>query len=228
VARNATILYSNAVVPAVPFNDSGVARQVLSDIACVYKKRLASLAMFSLLLGVPTALVFSALVFLMERVQPGLAEPARMMSLLLLGKTVLSAFVLGGVRRALSRAPKAELKLAAMGFTVLITGGAATALAPTLPLLLPSVVYLGLSGFFFIPWLRTLRQELLLENVEEHARAGVTGVLISVEACSYLVSAALMSLFAKDLSLAVWAATALATVGVALAWRIAIALHRNS
>lgn len=180
------------------------------------------------LTGIPAALVFSALTFYLERAQAGAAANAQWLSMLLLLRTGFSLAVLQLMQAQLRNGTGRERHLALLGGALLLAGSLATAWPLPLWGMLTAVVVLGVSSNLYLPLLRHLRQGLISAHVPERSRAGVTGMLISVEACAYLVAALLMKCMGQNLAALSTSATVLALLGVLLLAHIALAENKEN
>lgn len=198
--------------------EGNVLAHVKEDIVIACNRHLVRFAALTLLLGVPSALIFSALIYLLKATSPDIEDPARWISAILLARAVLATFVLEAVQQLLRRAPAKESLLTRFGLLLMLGATPVVTFAHDLVSLLSAVAVLATSGLFFLPWVRAQRQELLTKWVPAQSTHGVTGILSSAEASSYLVSAALLVVFSKNLSYAVYASFGLALVGATLAW----------
>lgn len=203
---------------AASAREGNVLVHVKEDIAIACNKHLVRFAALTLLLAVPSALIFSALIYLLKATAPNIEDPARWISAILLARAVLATFVLEAVQQLLRRAPARESLLTRFGLILMLAATPIVTLAHNLVSLLGAVAVLATSGLFFLPWVRAQRQELLAKWVPAQSTHGVTGILSSAEASSYLVSAALLVIFSKNLSYAIYASFGLALAGAALAW----------
>lgn len=189
--------------------------QLRADAQAASQGPLVRFAAAAALLGVPAALTFSALAYFLDRAQPGAANNAHWISALLLVRTGLSLVVLQWVQAALKSAGR-ERPLAMLGLAVLAL--AALAVAAPLPLLglLAAVAVLGTAGSLYLPLLRHVRQDLIGLHVPQGSRAGVTGILISVEAGAYLIAAVLLATMGGQLVLMALLAALCAVAGIFL------------
>jgi hypothetical protein len=194
---------------------SSLGVQLARDAKAVRVGPLLRIAAASALIGIPSALVFSALAFLMERAQPGAAAQTQLLSTLLLVRTGLALVALQYVQGQLRRGPR-ERTLAKQGLVLM--GVSALACVLPLPLVALGVVValLGATGSFYLPLLRHIRQERIVAHVEPSARSGVTGILISVEAAAYLAAALLLALGGESLEFIIAASVVLAAMGAFL------------
>lgn len=200
------------------YREGSVLLHVKEDIGIACNRHLIKFGALTLLLAVPSALIFSALIYLLKETSPEIEDPARWISGILLARAVLATFVLEAVQQLLRRAPAKEAFLTKFGLVLMLAATPGITLAHDLLSLLGSVAVLATSGLFFLPWIRAQRQELLSRWVPTQSTHGVTGILSSAEASSYLVSAALLVVFSKNLSYAVYASSVLALAGTALVW----------
>ncbi len=196
----------------------GLRQQLLTDFRAANQAVLWKLCGLAVLLSTPVALVFSALVFLLERAQPGIAGTTTWLSGLLLARTVASLVAMTWVQRQL-RQPNREKAMATGGLAMLLMG--CFALAPTEPVMpvCAAVILVGVAGYLYLPWLRTLRQELIAVHVPQNSRSGATGILIGVEAGAYLVAAGLLSALGGHLGLLMGAAASMVATALWLLCR---------
>ena len=82
-----------------------------------------------------------------------------------------------------------------------------------------TLVLFGACAYMLIPWQRQVRQALIQRYVPPQSQSGATGMLISVEASSYLVAGALMALSQNALTRISWIAMLLAAIGAWGLWR---------
>lgn len=189
--------------------------QLRADARAAAQGPLVRFAAAAALLGVPVALTFSALAYFLDRAQPGAANNAHWVSVLLLLRTGLSLVVLQGVQVAL-KASRRQRPLATLGLAVLTMAALAVAAPLPLPGLLLAVAVLGSAGSLYMPLLRHVRQGLIGLHVPQGSRAGVTGILISVEAGAYLLAAALLATMGGQLGLMSLLAALCAVAGALL------------
>lgn len=199
-------------MPAPPF---ALRLQITKDLGFLRHGELLQFALRSLLLAMPSALVFSVLVFLVERVNAPSTEQTSLFSFVLLVRTLTSILALRILTTQLCRKPGLERALAPVGICAVIAGAAAVILAPNLPWLVGAVVSLGLAELLYLPWLRAQRQELLIRTVPTESRSGVTGILIAIEASAYLVAALIMYFLGSNLTHAI---TLAGLMGMTGAW----------
>ncbi len=195
--------------------------QLRRDAKAAAQGPLLGFALGGALIGIPAALAFSAVAYLMDRAKPGAAASTEWLSLLLLARTLLSLVALQ-LMQALLRRGRAGSPLA-QGGLVLMTVSALCLAAP-LPLwaLGVTLTVLGIAGNFYMPHLRHVRQELITNSVPDASRAGVTGILISVEAGAYLLAAGLLTELGAHLGLMTAVSAGLGAVGaLGLMWRYA-------
>jgi hypothetical protein len=156
------------------------------------------LALAGTLIGVPCAAVFAMLPYFLEWASAGASADAGIFSALLLARTVASLAALFAMRAFLARRASRDLlayaSLAAMGLSC-----AALAARPGVAVFAALAIAMAASSVFFAPMQRALRQELIAKLVAEESRIGATGMLISVEACSYLGAAGLFSAMGGNL-----------------------------
>lgn len=221
VMRRCARVYAHA--PAHHVTQTTLLTKLGQDARALQRGILLRFACACALVGIPAALVFSTLTFYLERAHAGAAANARWLALLLLVRAGFSIGILQLVQGLLRRGAGMERNLAWVGGILLLLGSLATAW--TLPLwgMLTAVVVLGMSSNLYLPRLRHLRQGLIAAHIPERSRAGVTGMLISVEACAYLVAAFLMKAMGQNLAALSASATVLALLGVLLLARIAVA-----
>jgi hypothetical protein len=188
-------------------------RQLKTDIRHVCQPRLLGLSLSVTLLGIPGAMLFSAPVFYLHEAQSHIPNITALLSVVLLLKNILGASVLSYVNHALARGQN-DRHLALSGMTGLLI---CVAMAAVPSALLPAIIAMlgvGLFATMYIPWLRKNRQDLLSELVPESSRPGVTGMLISVEASSYLLAGGVLALSGTGhIGVALCAAGALAVLG---------------
>lgn len=190
-------------------------QQLRLDARAAGREVLLKFAASCTLLAVPAATIVSTLVFYLDRAQSGAADNAHWLSVLLLVRTALALGVLQFTQARLRRGVS-ERTFANFGMGLLLVSASVLALPLPLWAMVTAAVALGVSGIFYLPLLRHQRQELIALCVQEHSRAGVTGILISMEACAYLVAAGLLGLFGQDLGALSLGAAMLALAGVVL------------
>lgn len=199
--------------PALP----QVWQQLTRDIHAVKQADLLSFSAMSMLVAVPFCCLFSVLAFYLNRAQPGVADNAQILSLVLLGKTVLSAGVLSWLQQRLTLRGH-ETRYGIIGMVMIVACAALASQPFGLPVAIVLLLLLSVGWILYQPWVRSLRQELVARMVPESSRGGVTGILISVEALSYLVAGGLLFITHNRLDLALLMAAGLAATG--LAWRL--------
>ena len=134
------------------------------------------------------------------------------MAWVLLAKTALSLFYFQMVRAHLQRGGD-EFMVAGVGLFLLTMGLIGGSQSSNVWGVWIGIGLLGVSGNFYLPWIRKMRQELIEKTVDQNARNGVTGVLISVESLSYLVSAVLLWMYGANLQIVSYGALVLACLG---------------
>jgi MFS family permease len=192
-------------------------QQLGRDIHAVKQADLLSFSAMSMLLAIPFCCLFSVLAFYLNRAQPGVADNAQVLSLILLGKTVLGAGVLSWLQQRLSKVGH-ENRYGIAGMLILVLGAALASQSFALPAAIGLLFIISLGWMLYQPWVRSLRQELVARHVPESSRGGATGILISVEALSYLLAGGLLFITRNQLDLALLFAAALAAAG--LCWRL--------
>lgn len=190
-------------------------RQLRKDVVVVTKLPIIQFSVMTVCLSLPSALVFSALVFFLAQAESSMVTPTGWLSFLLLVRTGLSLVTLQWVRSLLKK-PNNEEWLARLGVGLVLT--CTVLLSLQLPLwgVILVVTILGASGSLYLPWLRTTRQELITQLVPESSRLGATGVLIAVEAASYLLAAVLLAAFGENLPLTTRVTAVICAIGVAI------------
>jgi hypothetical protein len=221
VARNLTLLYPDSGHANAAFNLLATVRR---DLAAAGNARLIHFSLSAMLMSVPIALMFSSLPFLLERAQPGLVDEARILSLVLLCRAGLSILLLEVVQRRL-HASHSPHRMAVQGCLLMLAGVLLAILPLSLAPALLAIMLVGVSMYMYVPWLRVQRQQILSEEVQPESRAGATGILISVEASSWLMGAALLALFGSDLSMALAFSALLAIIGLLLQRRNFVPAH---
>jgi len=191
-------------------------RQLGADLTAVRQRDLLTFSAASMLIAMPVCCLFSMLVFYLNRAQPGLADGAQILSLVLLGKALIGSGVLAFMQKLLSR-DEHNHRIGLIGM-IMVPVGTFMALLP-LGLWPAIALLLVISAGWLIyqPWMRTLRQELVMRHVPAPSRAGVTGILISMEAASYLAVGGLLYLSHNQLEIALLCSALLASLGIA--WR---------
>jgi hypothetical protein len=192
-------------------------QQLTRDMRAAKQANLLSFSAMSMLLAIPFCCIFSVLAFYLNRAEPGVADNAQLLSLVLLGKTVLSAGILSWLQQRLTRHGQ-ENRYGIIGMVLLVIGAALASQVFTLSVAIGLLFILSMGWMLYQPWVRSLRQELIARHVPEASRGGVTGILISVEALSYLLAGGLLFITGNQLDLALLTAAALAASG--LCWRL--------
>jgi len=191
-----------------------ILRQMRHDMAAFKRPALMRLTFFCMLTRLPIAIVFSMAVFYLHRAQPDLANPIQLFSALMLVRGVGSVLLIEMMQRWMKRGVS-EVSLARWGYILMLLSG----LAAVLPLpLLPSIVVLLsiiLASILASPWQRSNRQQMLRLHTVPEAQAGVTGLMISIEASSYIAGAGLVALFGSDMTMALAVAAVAAAFGTA-------------
>lgn len=191
-----------------------ILRQVRHDMAAFRRPALMRLTFFCMLTRLPIAIVFAMAVFYLHRAQPDLANPTQLFSTIMLMRAVGSVVLIEMMQRWMKRGVS-EVTLARWGYSLMLLSG----LAAIWPLpLLPSIVVLLsiiLSSILSSPWQRSNRQQMLRLHTVPEAQAGVTGLMISIEASSYIAGAGLVALFGSDMSMALGVAAVAAAFGTA-------------
>lgn len=190
--------------------------QLRTDFVAVAHPDIARFAGMALLLGIPAAFVFSSLAFFMDRALPGAASGTGWLSGLLLARTGLGLVALHGVKAQLGKSQN-EVELAIVGIAIMLVSTALLSLRIPMLAVIAGTAVLAASACLYLPWLRTECQELITSLIPESSRPGATGILIAVEAGSYLVGALLLSVLGSRLDIATLLAGGLAAVGATLA-----------
>jgi len=167
---------------------------------------------FCMLTRVPIAMVAAMAIYFLHRAQPDLGNPTQLLSTILIVRSVGSVLLLEFMQRKL-KGGLSESRLAQWGFALMLLSG----VLAVLPLaLLPSITVLIsilLASYLCGPWQRTYRQKLLRHYAPHCSQAGVTGLMISVEASSYIVGAGLVALCGNDMTVALASGATLAMAG---------------
>lgn len=191
---------------------AAIAPQICRDLKAVRKPSLLQLAACGALLGIPVSIMYSTPVFYFDRAQPGIENMTLLLSLVLLTKTLIISGLLGWVQHLLKKG-MTEATLATIGIVMqVVCAGIAVLHLPLIPAI-AAMFGVCIGSTLFTPWMRTRRQELLLREVEESSRSGATGILISVEACSRLCAAAVLTLSGNNLTIGLLTACALGLIG---------------
>lgn len=161
--------------------------------------QLAALTTLSFSVNLPLATLSSALPFFLSGAFPALEIGPRTLALYSLVRLLSTLGSLYALEYFLKRGVK-EGKLAALA----LIGIFAAVLIATFSTGLIAVICLLAIGVFtslYSPWARALRQRYIPE--EPQIRMPLTGLLISVEALSYLAGAAILAISAGELHLMV-------------------------
>lgn len=206
-----------------PTNSSPLATQLRDALVAVLQPKFLLFAITALLLALPAATFASAMLFFLQRAEPDMANPTFWMAALLLLRTALAVLALHFVQKQLARAG-AQAWLAIAGFLLAAAAGAALGAPAGVVATSAALVLAGVAGNLYLPWMRTRRQELIESHVPEESRRAATGLMIAMEACSYLLGAALLVLFGTHLAQLALLVVALGAVGACLAvWRMRLA-----
>lgn len=190
--------------------------QLRTDFVAVAHPEIARFVVMALLLGIPSAFVFSSLAFILDRALVGAASGTGWLSFLLLARTGFGLVTLHGVKAQLAKSQN-ELELAIVGVAIMVVSTALLSLRIPLLAVIAGTAVLAASACLYLPWLRTERQELITNLIPESSRPGATGILIAVEAGSYLVGALILSVLGSRLDFATLLAGGLAALGATLA-----------
>ena len=176
---------------------------------------LLPLAWFGLTCGIPIALFYSALPFYLELAGNGLGSAELIFAFGLL-KTVLNLLALNALQRYIRYHQTEQKSLTCAGILLLLVGIAGI-VSNISYLIIAGAVWISLAGAFVIPWARNKRQELLPERMD--VRYSLTGVLIAMEALSYLVAAVLLIILDSHILIGMIIAGLLTCSGVYALWR---------
>lgn len=212
------VLHARGVIhrESRPHQRANLWAQIRGDLGAVAHRPPAGFAVMALMLAVPAATVLSSILFYLDQAEPKLAQPAAWMAGILLARAGISLLALEWVKKRLL--PGADKRLAVAGFVLSLVAAVPLIVPGTTGLVLAvSIVVLGTASCFYLPWLRAERQALIERLVPAQNRRGATGVLIAVEACSYLIGAGLLVALGDSLPVLAIAAAAFGAAGAVLA-----------
>lgn len=182
---------------------------------CIINKSMLGLAGLSMAVTVPFTALIVVLPFVLKEVFPSIDINAQIIALATLARTTIAFGAMHGVRYVLAKNASATPYFAFLSVGCTIAGFPLFLSNSPMAMLL-GLALMSLTGFLYSPWARTLRQELISEEPED-LRASLTGLLISIEASTYLLGAGLVLLSHNDMKLLALLATAPLLV-ISLAW----------
>ncbi len=191
--------------------------QLKSDIHSISKIEFLKFSSIALMIGVPAAFIFSSLPFFLERSQAGMGEATSMLSFLLLSKTLLSIIVLAFVSRS-RQSLSNKIYMPFVGLSIIALSTLILSFPLPLWIMFASACLLGITGALYIPWLRSKRQELIVSLVTPTSRSGATGLLIAVDAASYLIAAIFLTFLGGNLMLATLMSSLVSFVALVMAY----------
>jgi hypothetical protein len=189
--------------------------QLKAELKSVWQKPLLQFGAASILTGLPITVIHLAGPYYLARSAPGLDEPTRWFSFMLMASSVAAVVVIQFLGSRMHQQAY---------FTRSVKWGFGLALAfslvciPTLPLgwAVFTAVAAYIGGATFVLGQRHFRQVLITEHTSPEVRAGVTSLMLSIEAWRYLGGALLLMLWPGPLAGAITIATLLALLA---AWK---------
>ena len=194
--------------------------QIKQDASYVANKELLLYSLYGMFLVIPQGLFFSTIIFYLNRLDPAHTDNTFWLSLVLGARVVLSIVSLGALRRShVNDSPEKTHNLIYWSLCIYLISG--IFLIGKMPIVLwcAMLVLFGACAYMLIPWQRQVRQALIQRYVPPQSQSGATGMLISVEASSYVVAGALMAFSQNALTRISWVAMAFALLGAWGLWR---------
>lgn len=187
--------------------------------------KLRTVAIFGLIVGLPGALVGSAPSFFLAQANASVADDHQFISTVIAVKSALAFILLGAISSLLDKGTIKERPLFATAFLTFLAGLATLGASKgSMTLFLSGYAAIHLGWYAMIPLLRKSRQGAIPDGT----RSSMTGVLISVEALSYLVAAAFAAAYSGNPLLFVWPVMAVSTLALVAMARAGIVKGMSS